>query len=268
MSSARWLSCAQARSSDVGGLRGADAGVVEAVLDGGQHEGDVVCRSSWRKSTGVGVADGAQQVVGELVEPAEQGVQRAERRVEVGDLAGGCRCGGWPRASARPRRPGSGRAGPGIRVVGHADFSFVGMDELGRARSRHGTGDRQTMAGGAVAESRSGADMRAGDLRSGGEAPGSPWGWAGSGPRVAGRAARPGWRGRRAGRWWRWRPGARRHAGGRPRRAGSGTARPGSPRPGGWRSSRRSGAARRSRPHLRGMCPTGWPATVLGSRGC
>ena len=58
-----------------GGLRGRPTGVVETVGDGGQHGGDgsaVVVAEVHR----VGVADGPQQVVGELVEPAEQGVQR------------------------------------------------------------------------------------------------------------------------------------------------------------------------------------------------
>ena len=131
--------------------------MLDAVLDGGQHEGDVVSLVVAEVDR-VGVADGPQQVVGELVEPAEQGVQRAEHRVEVGDLPGGVGL-----VVGRPHLLGRGVQAADERVlrklvVGHAQFSFVGIGERDVRESRHGTGDRQTMAGGAVAESRSGAN--------------------------------------------------------------------------------------------------------------
>ena len=53
-------------------LRGAVAGAGNAVDDGGQHDGDVGLLVVVAEVHRVGLGEGALQVAGELVEPAEQ----------------------------------------------------------------------------------------------------------------------------------------------------------------------------------------------------
>jgi hypothetical protein len=98
--------------------------VFDAVLDGGQYEGDVVSLVV-AEIHRVGVADGPQQVAGELIEPPEQRVQRADGGGEVGDLAGGVGL-----VIGLPHLLGSGVEMPDEPVarqivVGHARCSFT-----------------------------------------------------------------------------------------------------------------------------------------------